>query len=398
VGVRIKTAFQLSNEQFGWVLASFSLAYALFEIPSGVLGDRIGQRLVLLRIVLWWSVFTAVTGFATGLLSLIVIRFLFGMGEAGAFPTGTAVIAHWFPVAETGRGLSALFLGQTIGAAIAPLIVVPLAVEYGWRSPFFVNGAIGVLWVVICYSWFRNNPSEMNGISIVEKNHIEENRRFQKHASGFSWKTALKSRSLRALVAAFFCAQWGQYFFVAWMPVYLQEGKHFSENQMKTTVFFVFITAIVAILLAGFLADRLAQRKGPRFARRTLGMCALGGLSVCLVITGFLSDTTLVAVCLITGYFFFVATGSAFYATCVDIGGNNVGTVAGIMNFCGQTGAFILALTFGKIADIAHNFDVPVFILAGVLFAGCLLWLLVDPGKPLLLEHTKREHQAVTAL
>src|SRR5919112_1054038 len=113
VGVRVKTEFSLNNEQFGWVLAAFSLAYALFEIPSGILGDRIGPRLVLIRIVLWWSLFTALTGLATGLVTLILVRFLFGMGESGAFPTSTAVVSRWFPAGETARALSALFLGQT---------------------------------------------------------------------------------------------------------------------------------------------------------------------------------------------------------------------------------------------------------------------------------------------
>jgi sugar phosphate permease len=384
VGLRIKSEFQLSNEQFGWVLAAFSLAYALFEIPSGVLGDKIGQRAVLIRIVLWWSLFTALTGLATGLLSLILFRFLFGMGESGAFPTSTAVVSHWFPARETGRALSSLFLGQTVGAAIAPLIVVPIAAAYGWRSSFFVNGAIGVVWVAAFYLWFRNNPAEVKGITAKERTYIETNRRFQERDSTFPWRSALQSRSLRALVASFFCAQWGQYFFVAWMPVYLQEGKHFTENQMKTTVFLVFITAIVGILTAGFMSDWLAQKKGPQFSRRVVGMCALGGLSVALFATGFITNPTWVAACLITGYVFFVAIGSAFYATCIDIGGSKAGTVTGIMNFCGQTGAFFLALSFGKIADMTHNFDVPVFILSGVLLAGCLLWLLVDPGKPLI--------------
>ena len=97
VGVRIKSEFDLTNEQFGWILASFSLAYAIFEIPSGALGDRIGQRKVLIRIVLWWSLFTALTGLATGFISLLIVRFLFGVGESGAFPSSGGVVARWFP-------------------------------------------------------------------------------------------------------------------------------------------------------------------------------------------------------------------------------------------------------------------------------------------------------------
>src|SRR6476620_1285628 len=155
VGVRIKSDLHLNNEQFGWVLASFALAYALFEIPSGALGDRIGSRAIFIRIVLFWSFFPALTGFVTGLAGLLIVRFLFGAGESGTYPNSLIVVSRWFPVNETGRALIWVGVGSQIGSAIAPLIVIPLAVAYGWQMPFFVNGAIGIVWVVICYLWFR---------------------------------------------------------------------------------------------------------------------------------------------------------------------------------------------------------------------------------------------------
>jgi len=121
-------------------------------------------------------------------------------------------------------------IGANTGAALAPLIVIPLAVAYGWRVPFFVNGFIGLIWVLVCYSWFRNHPSEMKNIGKEEAEYIEKNRRYTSHKQPFPWKMALKNRSLLALILSFYCCQWGNYFFVAWMPVYLQEGRHFSEN------------------------------------------------------------------------------------------------------------------------------------------------------------------------
>ena len=139
VGVRIKSEFKLTNEQFGWVLGAFALAYAIFEIPSGTLGDRIGPRKVFIRIVLWWSLFTALTGATTGLLTLMSTRFLFGVGEAGAYPNSSGTISRWLPAAENARGISWLSIGSSAGAAIAPLIVIPIASAYGWRAPFFVN-------------------------------------------------------------------------------------------------------------------------------------------------------------------------------------------------------------------------------------------------------------------
>src|ERR1700733_3769416 len=116
VGVRLKADLGLTNVQFGWVLASFALAYALFEIPSGVLGDRIGPRAVFIRIVLLWSLFTAMTGLVNGFISLLFVRFLFGIGESGAFPNSSAVISRWFPLGETGRAMSWLGTGSHAGS------------------------------------------------------------------------------------------------------------------------------------------------------------------------------------------------------------------------------------------------------------------------------------------
>src|SRR6187455_470628 len=176
LGVRIKAAFGLTNEQFGWVLAAFALAYALFEIPAGILGDRIGPKAVFIRIVLAWSLFTAVTGLASGLVSLIIIRFLFGIGEAGTYPNCMITMSRWFPVQEMARALTWVGIGSQIGSAIAPLIIIPVAVSFGWRMPFYLLAAIGIIWVVVCYLWFRNQPTEFKNISKKEKDYIENNR------------------------------------------------------------------------------------------------------------------------------------------------------------------------------------------------------------------------------
>src|SRR5262249_25242743 len=138
----IKSEFHLNNSQWGVIGGAFALSYALFEIPSGVLGDRIGQRATFIRIVLWWSLFTAFTGLATGFLSLLIIRFLFGVGEAGAFPNTAAVISKWSPAQESSRGISIAWSGLFAGMAAAPVVVMNLANAYGWRATFLVNGAL----------------------------------------------------------------------------------------------------------------------------------------------------------------------------------------------------------------------------------------------------------------
>ena len=387
VGKRIISEFHLSNSQFGWVLSAFSLAYALFEIPSGIMGDRKGQKLVLIRIVIWWSVFTALTGVTTGLLSLIIVRFLFGMGESGALPTTSGVISHWFPANEIPRGISASLVGQIAGAAMAPLIVIPLAMAFGWRMTFFVNGFIGMLWVIVCILWFRNNPSEMKGITEEEKIFIEKNRCFTSHSQNISWKKILKNQSLLALVSSFFCSQWGMYFFIGWMPVYLQQGRHFSETNMKFLTSIIFIPAIVTSLASGVLSDWLVKKKGLKFGRRSIAMFSLGLNAVLFLIEATTTNNTILVAGLIAGFACQLIFGIAAFGVCIDIGGNHAGAVSGLMNCIGQMGAFFLAIVFGKIVDATHSFNAPLFLISCLMLIGCSLWLLVDPTKKLILEN-----------
>jgi len=386
VSVRIKTEFRLTNEQFGWVLGAFALAYALFEIPSAVLGDRIGQRAVFIRIVLWWSLFTVLTGATTGLVSLIVVRFLFGMGESGAYPNSSGAISRWLPANETARGISWLNIGANAGAAIAPLIVIPIAVAYGWRVPFFVNGCIGLLWVLLCFLWFRNHPSEMKDITNEERNFIETNRRFSNRHEKFSFKTVFKKKSLWALAISFFCSQWANYFFVSWMTIYLVKGRHFSENNMKMATSYLFIIGIISALSAGFVSDRLVKRKGLRFGRRFIAMVSFVMMGILFLVTGTTTSNTIVIISLIIAHFFYAPNVITFFSTCVDMGGNKAASVAGIMNFFGQLGAFFMAIVFGEIVDVTDNFNAPLYAIAAVLFVGGLLWLFIDPSKPLMAE------------
>jgi len=383
VGVRIKTEFNLSNTQFGYVLGAFALAYALFEIPAGILGDKIGQKKVFIRIVIWWSVFTALTGATTGFITLLFTRFLFGMGEAGAFPNGCGTISRWFPVTETSKGTSCLMIGSSTGAAIAPLIVVPIATAYGWRAPFFINGLIGLVWVLVCFAWFKNEPGEMKNISVKEKLLIENNRRFIHHEQKFPWGIALKNRSLWALAIIAFCSQWALYFFIAWMPVYLQEGRHFSETAMKFTTSYLFVVGIIGGLSAGFFTDRFVKKRGIKYGRRLIGMVAMGMEGLLFITAAITSSNTIASACLMLCYFFIPVNGISHFSACVDIGKSKAGTVTGIINFSGSMGAFFLSIMFGRIADVTHSFNVPLFVVAGVLFTGCLLWLLVNAGKPL---------------
>jgi len=383
VGVRLKSDLHLSNEQFGWVLAAFALAYAVFEIPSGMLGDRIGPRKVFIRIVIGWSLFTALTGLVNGLIALLIVRFLFGVGESGTYPNSILVVSRWFPLSETGKALSWVGIGSQLGAAMAPLIIVPIAAAYGWRMPFFVIGSVGIVWVWFCYAWFRDFPAQMKKMPSPEKKLIESSCHHKDQQHLVPWKLIFRNSTLWPLMLMYFCCQWANYFFIAWMPVYLQEGRGFSEHSMKEITSVLFIVGVSGFLAGGAAGDWFLKRKGLKKGRRLTGMLGLGACGFLLLNAAVSSNNTITAASLIGANFSFSFGVMVSYAVCADIGRNNAGTVTGAMNFFGQMGAFSLALIFGKIVQVTQHFDYPLYLLAIVMFAGCLLWLAIDADKPL---------------
>ena len=159
-GPRIQQDLHISPVGWGWITGIFTLSYCLFEIPSGALGDRLGPRRVLTRIVLWWSFFTALSGIVSTFASLLLTRFLFGAGEAGAFPNASVVIARWFRPSQRATMLGVLLMASQFGGAMAPLLVIPIQARFGWRASFYSFGALGVLWAIAWYTWFRDSPGE----------------------------------------------------------------------------------------------------------------------------------------------------------------------------------------------------------------------------------------------
>jgi ACS family glucarate transporter-like MFS transporter len=193
-GPRMQDALHISPQAWGWVSSVFFLSYGAFEIPSGALGDRIGPRRVLTRIVVWWSAFTTFTGIVSSYSILLLVRFCFGAGEAGAYPNASAVIGRWIPAGKRTRAWGAVWMTSQVGAALSPLLVVPLQLHYGWRASFFVFGILGLAWSVTWYVWFRDSPHEKAGVTEEELREIGLPRESRSHA--LPWRTSLRLPSM----------------------------------------------------------------------------------------------------------------------------------------------------------------------------------------------------------
>lgn len=379
----VKADLGLNNQQFGYVLGAFSLAYALFEIPTGVLGDRLGSRSVLTRVVLWWSACTALTGSVSNYLSLIVVRFLFGAGEAGAYPNASIVIGRWFPAQEVGRAQSVIWAAGRLGGALTPLLVIPLVHGVGWRWAFVVLGLIGVLWAIGWWLGFRDEPAEQPGISLEEVREIERGRRIRQTDHRLPWLTIVRNPDLWALMLMCHLFFYGSYFFTNWSSVYFQEGRGLSEEDTKNFISLSYFLGAIGCLAGGLLSDALTKRYGLKVGRRAVGVGGLGLSGFFFALAGLTTDNQKAAYLLVVCVLLKDLALPVTFAVCIDIGQRNAGTVAGSMNFAGQLGGFFITILFGIIVEQTQNFTLPLFLIAGCLLVSALLWLRIDPTKPI---------------
>ena len=380
----VKADLGLNNEQFGWILGAFSLAYALFEIPTGAMGDRSGPRRVLTRVVVWWSAFTALTGTATNFLYLLVVRFLFGVGEAGAYPNASIVIARWFPAVEVGRAQSVIWAAGRIGGALTPLLVIPLVHWAGWRWAFAVLGAVGVLWAVGWYLWSRDEPRNKAGVSPAEVAMIEESRVIKPNDHQIPWRTIIRDPNLWALMLMCHLFFYGSYFFTNWSSVYFQEGRGMSEEQTKNFISLSYFLGAIGCVVGGLLSDFLTKRYGLKIGRRVVGVGGLGSSALVFALAGLTTDNQTAGYLLATCVLLKDLALPVAFAVCVDIGQRNSGSVTGSMNFAGQLGGFFITIIFGTIVERTNNFNLPLFLIAGCLTVSALLWLKIDPTKKMV--------------
>jgi len=383
-GPRMQAALHIGPVGWGWVNGAFALAFALFEIPSGVLGDRIGPRRVLTRIVLWWSAFTALTGAVFSLPFLLAARFLFGAGEAGGYPNASVVIARWFPVRERGRAFGFMLMAAQLGGALSPLIVVPIQVHYGWRASFWFLGLLGPLWAVAWFFWYRDSPGEKIGVSVAELAETAELRTLASHT--MPWAIALRSGNIRAAPAICFCYIYTYVFFASWFHTYLIKERGFSEKDLWLSSL-PYIVAAGANLLGGFISNILVLRWGLRWGRCAIGFAGLttAGLAIIGVMFAHGPITALAFLVLANGAITFQQP--IMFAVCLDIGGACSGAMVGVMNTASGVGSFFGAVAFGYIVSHTGSYTMPFLPMALLLFIGALLWLYIDPRKQIQPQH-----------
>ena len=392
-GPRMQEDLGIDPVGWGWVTAMFTLAYGIFEIPTGALGDRIGPRRVLMRVVLWWSAFTSLTGMVSNYAVLLVTRFCFGAGEAGAFPNASIVISRWYPASQRASMAGVLLMASQIGGAIAPLLVLPIQIRYGWRASFFVFGTMGVAWAMAWFVWFRDSPQEKPGVSAAELAETAGQPRAPAH--GFPWSVALRSETILAMMCVAFCYVYVYTFFQTWFHTFLVKGRGVTEGGLMLSAL-PYALAAGANLTGGAASDALVRRLGRTWGRRSLGIAGLGIACLCTIGVMWTRQPLLTIVLLSLVYGGITFQQAGVFGVCLDIGRQHAGSMVGLMNTAAQVGGLLSSVAFGYIVERYDSFDAPFVPMAALLFIGAILWLKVDASAEVHVESPATVVQAVT--
>jgi MFS family permease len=383
--ISIRTDLGLTHKQMGLVFTCFGIAYALFEIPSGYLGDAIGPRKVLMRIVLWWSFFTAAIGSAFSLTSLAVTQFLFGAGEAGCFPNLTKTFTTWLPKDERVRAQGIMWLSARWGGAFTPLLVVTVMQMVGWRHAFQIFGCIGLVWALLFYSWYRNDPLENPKLNSAERELLRESAGSASGHGDVPWAKFARSRQVWMICLQYFCLSYGWYFYITWLPTYLREGRGLELGSSKWLNVLPLFFGGLANPISVWLGARLARRIGDvGRSRRIMAYIGFTGAS------GFLLFSTVVANPLFAMLSIAIASFSndlvmpGAWGAAMDVGGVHAGSLSGAMNMSGNIGGALCPLAIGYILTWSNmNWNLTFYVSAAIYLMGIVCWKFLDPVTPL---------------
>jgi sugar phosphate permease len=396
--VNISTAAPVIAKEFGFdkvtmgiIFSSFVWAYAAFQVPGGWLGDRFGARNVLTIIVGYWSIMTAATAAATGAVSFVVVRFLFGIGEAGAFPGATRAMQLWYPRHERGFVQGVTHSASRLGAAIAPPIVVFIMTTYGWHAVFYICGAAGIVWSILWFLTYRNFPEQHPLVNEAEVKHIRgldaagSVNQAQTEKPSVPWATLLRSPNMWAIMCAYFTYVYCLWIFLSWLPSYLVDFRHFALLKVGLFASLPLFAGVIGDTVGGLATDWLLHKTGnTKLARRSVAIVGLLGC-VCFIVPAALTEDAYAAVYCLTGAMFFLeCTIGPSWAVPMDVGGKCSGTVSGMMNMAGNIGGALSPIVFGVLAQFG-SWQAPFIVAAGLLILGAAVWAFwLDPDVSVL--------------
>ena len=377
----IEREFGFSTITMGWVLSSYQIAYALFQIPGGWLGDRLGARLALTAVVVWWSAFTALTALTWSAASMAVCLFLFGMGEAGAFPIATRSLSRWMLPGERGIAQGATHAGSRLGGALTPIVAIFLITQLSWRAPFFSFASLGVIWAVVWFWYYRDTPREHPRVNRAELLQIEAELGAPKARGTVPWKQILTSPQIWLLSAMYFCYGYDIGMFLSWFPKYLNAARGFNLQQMGLYASAPLLAGFVGDLCGGGVSDWILRRSGNlKMSRRVVSLSGFLFAAVMIPLACGSADPWVSVGYFCGAVFGLELTVGVSWAMTLDLGGDFAGSVSAVMNTLGNIGAAAAAAVTGYLAT-TFGWSFAFLVIAGLALVAAGLCTLVDASR-----------------
>jgi sugar phosphate permease len=381
----IRDELGISLVMMGWITFGFRISYALFQIPGGWLGDRIGARRALALIVTWWSAFTAFTALAWNAVSMLAIQVLFGFGEAGAFPVATRSLSRWMRPTERGFAQGVTHAGSRLGSALTPTILLGFTLlgisfrglipAYGWRMAFVLFGVAGAVWAAVWFLYYRDTPEEHRGVNAAERELIGSGRKRSDHVP---WREILSHGNLWILAVMYFCYNFNLNVYQDWFPTYLHDSRGLTLAKMGVYASLPLLAGVLGDLAGGWCSDAVLRATGKvNLARRWVAIAGFL-LSGAATIPAVLTHDARVSVALYCVAFFALEwTVGISWAIPLDIGGDFAGSVSAVMNTLGNVGGALSAIVVTNLAT-RFGWNVPFYTTSTLCLLAVLLFLKID--------------------
>jgi len=377
----IQAEFGFSTITIGWILAAFQISYTIFNIPSGWAGDRMGPRRSLTFIVTWWSGFTALTAGMWSAGSMIVCRFLFGMGEAGAFPIATRSLSNWMLPTERGWAQGVTHAGARFGGAITPFIVAAIIAVWGWRAPFLIFALIGLAWGVVWWWYYRDSPDEHEGVNQAERDMIRAAlKRKDRTGQKVPWKQILSSPQMWMLAVMYACYGYSINIYLTWFPKYLVDTHNMDLATMGMYASLPLMAGVGGDLLGGWASDRLVPRMGITWARRIIAIIGFLGAGGFIMMAINIPDPQTGIWVFALAVFFLELTVGVSWAVALDIGDEFAGSVSATMNTVGSIGQTGAAVGTGYLVT-AYSWNAAFSVLGVLGVIAAILFTRIDASK-----------------
>jgi ACS family D-galactonate transporter-like MFS transporter len=396
----IREDLGLSLRQSGWFMGTFFWSYALLQIPGGELAHRRGAKLAMVLFTAAGSVATLCIGLAPGLWLLLTAQLIMGAAQAGLFPASCYSISHWIPLARRTFACGILTMGMQVGAIAASILTGRFIENIPWRWVFLIYALPGIVWAIAFLMKFRDRPQNDPSVNAAELQLISpvpQDSHSRSENRSAPWGAIVANPAIWFLCGQQICRGAGYMFFASWFPTFLQATRGVSVVGSGYLQALVFSGTMAGCIIGGWLTDWILNRTGSlRYSRSGVGSTFLFGCSMLILAAWFVESTTVAVGLLAAGALFAALAGPCAFSATMDIGGDHVPQVFGLMNMTGNLAAAACPILVAELFEWTSNWGLVLLVFSGIYLAGAISWAFVDCSRKVEHEVSNADKEHVT--